>query len=256
MTTNLPTERADVTGQPVGPGMVGVPILPWMWAEAVGSLLQLQQELPPGSRLELIGGASSIAAKRNGIVETFLRDPKLEWLWFVDSDMTIPRGSFGRLWNHHLDVVSGLYVRRSPPFGLVLERLEGAPAEFQAGGLEPASMFGCGCLLVRRSVFERVPPPWFEHPRPGEGEDWYFCEKAKRAGIELWCDTGVQPGHLGVTAVDLAFATQWWQAEAAFVQLQAGTAPPRSERVVVEKGTDRRPLPSTPTHAFDGGSRG
>jgi len=42
--------------------------------------------------------------------------------------------------------------------------------------------------------------PYFVMPKSGT-EDMYFCYRAKRKGIEIWCDTDVFAGHVGYAPV-------------------------------------------------------
>lgn len=48
-----------------------------------------------------------------------------------------------------------------------------------------------GCVLVRREVFERVPPPWFmgvvSADRFVEDDEW-FCDAVRRARMPILCD--------------------------------------------------------------------
>lgn len=53
---------------------------------------------------------------------------------------------------------------------------------------------GGHCLLVHRSVFESLEPPWFSN-RKGY-EDRYFCEQAIAAGFEVYVDRSVVSGHV------------------------------------------------------------
>ena len=59
-----------------------------------------------------------------------------------------------------------------------------------------------GCLLIRMRVFDKIPKPWFSTRIEGEkiqGEDYYFCDRAREAGFEIWCDGDLsrEIGHIG-----------------------------------------------------------
>lgn len=73
--------------------------------------------------------------------------------------------------------------------------------QFPPGSMVECDVVGAGCLLVRTEVFERLKKPWFnwtigEDPHnPGLSEDFYFCEKAKKAGYKILVDTSCLCGH-------------------------------------------------------------
>ena len=59
---------------------------------------------------------------------------------------------------------------------------------------------GTGCLLIHRDVLKAIDPPWFKFQYTHDGtielsEDYYFCEKAKAAGFELFLDPNCVCGH-------------------------------------------------------------
>lgn len=70
-------------------------------------------------------------------------------------------------------------------------------------GLLPVYACGLAGMLIRRDVFEQIPPPWFELGRtnPEEiGEDVWFCEKLRRAGIPIVVDLDSVFGHFAPAA--------------------------------------------------------
>jgi hypothetical protein len=56
-------------------------------------------------------------------------------------------------------------------------------------------------MLVDTGVFKLIDMPWFFFKSLGGnafmGEDYWFCERAKEKGIEIWCDPTIAVGHLG-----------------------------------------------------------
>src|SRR2546427_747747 len=101
----------DWLGKKQPPGLVAMPALDWMWTQTAVALRGL--ELPPGSALTVLHGATAVAAKRNALVERFLAKPELAWLLFLDADMVFPSHTIRRLLNSNVDVVSGFFAYKS-----------------------------------------------------------------------------------------------------------------------------------------------
>lgn len=61
------------------------------------------------------------------------------------------------------------------------------------------SIYGFGCVMVKREVFETMEWPYFKDVfAPGRwviGEDTYFANKSAEAGFESWCIPEVQCEH-------------------------------------------------------------
>ena len=54
---------------------------------------------------------------------------------------------------------------------------------------------GLGCILIHRSVLEKVQFRW-DQSKPGF-DDMFFCRDAQLDGtFKLWADTGIRCGHL------------------------------------------------------------
>lgn len=143
------------------------------------------------------------------------------WLFFIDDDVIVPPNAFTALAAHRLDIVSGLYVRRSPPVGLpvmlreTIQEVSGKPVraaqhitDFTPGSLIEADLVGAGCLLIHRRVLERLWAPlegrlfrWMMEDHVPEGqrcsEDFWFNREARKAGFRIHVDTSVQCGHVG-----------------------------------------------------------
>lgn len=154
----------------------------------------------------LIGG--DWCSARNDLVKMMLKDGH-GWLWFMDDDHAFPPNLLERLLSHgDLDIVQPVCLIRRPPFSPVQfpARLDEdgryAPVALKdapTDGLIELEAGGCAGMLIRRRVFERIPPPWFEYL--DRSEDIVFCERAKAAGFRLWCDLGAKLGHITTATV-------------------------------------------------------
>lgn len=59
-----------------------------------------------------------------------------------------------------------------------------------------------GLMLVHRSVFERMEPPWFEYYDPSQSEDLLFCDRVnKELGEPIYGHMGVCSGHITNTPI-------------------------------------------------------
>jgi hypothetical protein len=198
-----------------------------MYTLSVQSLLQMfRDDLPPGSQFMVEDGLSTLPEKHNSLIRAFLGRRTLTHLLLLDSDMIFPPGMVPRLMGHAKDVVGVLYAKRLPPFEVVGGRCNSPDSAVRSlwpqvyplrpgEGLQRADLVGGGVQLVHRRVFETIPPPWFEMPpttinRGGHiTDDYYFCEKVRAAGFELWCDTDLEVGHMTVASITPQRAHHW-----------------------------------------------
>ena len=63
----------------------------------------------------------------------------------------------------------------------------------------PVKIYGFGCVMVKRNVFEKMEWPYFKDTfAPGKwviGEDIYFAKKSAETGFQSWCIPEVQCEH-------------------------------------------------------------
>lgn len=155
------------------------------------------------------------ATARNNIVTKFL-ESDADYLMMVDNDVTVPRDALLNLISDDVDVVSGYYVHRfkvnEPSNKTNLCKRGELNYSMQFTGDELAEMRergehlirihggGMGCILIRKSVFQRISYPYYKWRDYGNGamlsEDLHFCEQCKHEGIKIYADTRVQCGHM------------------------------------------------------------
>lgn len=186
----------------------------WIHADLVATLLQgLMTAGSRGVHLNLITGNRPVAHARNHAAGEFLRSDA-EWLVMVDHD-TVPVRNF-------IEIIPMMEADGKFIAGLPYPVMPGRDGAFPyphfglgwlndsggyrgLGNLPPDwstgyDFLGGGCLVVHRTVFEKVPQPYFkmvsndaqveilssEKGLVGRGEDQYFTYKAKEAGFGLW----------------------------------------------------------------------
>ena len=192
------------------------------WAYA-NLLLFSNEYCPPGMYVHPDHATNS--GQINARNELFSR-MQGDWLLQLDSDHDFEPDLAIRLLTlfeqHQLDVLCGFYCYKEAPYNPVLfqyaETNEGG--EFRGivdwGGTEPGTRkedikllpiaaAGAGCLLVRKSVFERIVKETgklpFSQPDGYKNnyDDFNFFEHCRRLGIKCWCAPHVEAAHLRIT---------------------------------------------------------
>lgn len=164
------------------------------------SLFQYSERL--GLDLVILNPRSSLigTGRQMGVDEALRRN--VDYILFIDSDMTFPHVALMRLLSLGKDIVGATYVRRYLPTSLVHTELEGEPVV--GDGVREVLRLPGGLLLIKASVFTNMQKPYFRCSYPGDGtevgEDYYFCDEARKAGYLVWLDAGLSRsvGHLGI----------------------------------------------------------
>jgi GT2 family glycosyltransferase len=147
-----------------------------------------------------------------------------QWLFFLDGDGTVPSDTIPRLMAHRLPIVSGMYHQRFPTWLPDKMEVQYLPAifneapgpdgkmqrvaltDFKPGSLIEVSYVPGGCLLIHRSVFERMLQAgikrFFEWTLTadtpstgGRSEDFEFVFRARQLGFKCFVDTSVIGVH-------------------------------------------------------------
>lgn len=124
-------------------------------------------------------------------------------IFFLDADMIFEPDYIQRLIDHNLDIVGANYSEKKLPLSSTIKingehvlMIDHPDKPFKVDGL------GSGFMLVKMSVFNKLKPPYFYAPM-GEDindfttEDYYFCQQAKKAGFDAWCDPSLKVRHMG-----------------------------------------------------------
>lgn len=179
--------------------MIGVPCGDRVHTQFMHSIWGLGRQYP-GKQGVILGHSSMIVNARNQIVEgcQAFTTPKVDYLLFLDSDMTFPPSTIQRLLKHDKDIVCATYRRRGPPYDLL-----GHGPKGEATGLVEMTHIPTGCLLIKMSVFDKFTKPYFrfeadEAAGMTHGEDFVFSRDARAKGFQLWCDLDLttEIGHL------------------------------------------------------------
>jgi GT2 family glycosyltransferase len=144
-------------------------------------------------------------AVRNSAVNYFLSQTKATHLFFLDDDVFLPPDAILRLLKHRAPIVSGLYYeRRQEHRPIIIDTPKGRDGKLRfyfryrrkppRNKLVACDIVPAGCLMIERSVFQRLQRPWF-HIDKHFGEDVYFSLCARKAGYKILVDTGVDCLH-------------------------------------------------------------
>lgn len=121
----------------------------------------------------------------------------------MDTDQIYQQDTISRLMGHKKQIVACLVYRRYPPFDPLMLRGELTKyqviTEWTPGELVEVDATGTGCIMYEMSVFRNMPPPWFHFRTSASGpvgEDIGFCWDLRRAGYQIYVDTGCVAGHL------------------------------------------------------------
>lgn len=195
---------------------IGVPSGDHVHADFSMALAAMTYFGRPNTGFALISGKSSIVTtSRNMIVNEALKATDkegnpLQWLLFLDSDMTFPADTLRRLMAHDKDIVGAIYCRRAgnhEPHGIPMDKA--VYGKRLTTGLIEMEKMPTGVLLIKLDVFRRMARPFFrifyqdadeQYPEGLTfGEDYNFSDQARALGYQLWCDVELshQVGHIG-----------------------------------------------------------
>lgn len=162
---------------------------------------------------------ANVATPRNEIVREFVASD-IDYLWFIDTDMVFEDDVLERLIEraHPVErpIVGALCfslqngMKARPTIYRVRgDRQVGVEYDYPVDKLYEVDATGTGCLLIHRSVFEKMDDnsayPWFRESSLGNtpiGEDITFCIRARALGFPIYVDTSIKVGHEKTFVVD------------------------------------------------------
>lgn len=134
-----------------------------------------------------------------------------DYVLWLDSDMVFPEDfherMFKTLTENNLDILSGIYYKRKPPYSpVIFDKMQLKGKIWNYSWLEdvPDSLFevgacGFGCVLLKTEVLMSVQLKhgYLFHPMQNGGEDVAFCVRARDCGYKIMCDPSIVCGHVG-----------------------------------------------------------
>lgn len=129
------------------------------------------------------------------ILAQYVLDMNFTHLLFIDSDMSFPHWMLSRLLERHEPVIGINAMSRRPPYRCTALTEPGVylRTDIDSKGLVKVYRTGFGVMWIAAEVFRKMPEPWFDFTWLPEkkcfmGEDYYFCEKVRQLGYDIWVD--------------------------------------------------------------------
>lgn len=162
-------------------------------------------EKPTGTPVMFVRGQSP-ARNRNIVIQKAI-ELDCTHVFFLDDDIAVPKDALMRLLEHkHLDVITGLYVKRNFPHEPIIfdEAYNDGKCKFHfledgENGLIPIVNCGLGLCLIKIEVFKALEEPWIrlgETEKDHWGDDIGFFNRVREKGFKLYCDLSVTAGHM------------------------------------------------------------
>lgn len=165
---------------------------------------------------------SLIQRARQTIFKRFL-ESDCDFLFFVDDDILLfSPDTINQLVEMNKDIVGGLYICKKPPYNPVYMPFEKQYHDFtQEKHPRLVRFVSTGCMLISKkaahamSISHKYPFDCYETTiTKGSGEnqieetlylseDWAFCDRASKAGFDIWINPKPILGHLGSYAFSI-----------------------------------------------------
>ena len=148
--------------------------------------------------IDIVNSPMPLEHVRNLQVKRFLSSDA-EFLFLVDSDCVPKPNTLKQLLDFDLPFISAPHptIKGNETGVMIMDKVDEGYRQHRPfdKGLEECDAVGCAGMMIRRDVFEQVEKPYFKfiYDKEGQlvkGEDFYFCDKLKEAGIKIYayCD--------------------------------------------------------------------
>jgi hypothetical protein len=134
-------------------------------------------------------------------------DGQFTHIFLVDADMSFPGDTLDRLVAQQKDVIGAAYNFRGFPIHSVVKLLKEDGGCYSPEKITATETFACfaigsGCKLITTNALAHIPRPWFALDFDRDGmlsvsDDVWFCQQARRVGIQTFCDPTIEAGHIG-----------------------------------------------------------
>jgi len=159
-----------------------------------------------GIDTHVIYDASSILLNQRENLANQAVEINADYMLWLDSDMLFPSTTAMRMMGHNKNVVAANYMKRSVPLNSVAYESRGDWDNWLPLMSEEALVsvegVGMGCMMIKTEILKEIEKPWFAFEykdNSWHGEDFYFQEKLRNAGHEIFIDMNLsnQIRHVG-----------------------------------------------------------
>ena len=182
---------------------ISIPTTGSVRAETMEWTLRAFVDLAPDVEVQIVNDNVPLEGARNIQAQRFLAS-KCSHLFLLDADCVPQQGTIQRLLAYDLPIVSAPHPTRKGAERVLMALVaheDGYKEHLPRLGLQMVDAVGGSGLLIERSVFEKLPRPWFRCLYDDDGvlhraEDFYFCERAKEGGYDIWADYALVQEHI------------------------------------------------------------
>ena len=150
--------------------------------------------------------AKPITNNRNTIVQKFLATD-CDYLMMIDDDI-VPPANILNLADFNVDIITPLMFVKQKGMLIPLFLTRNKDGIYDAAdylnkvGLQEVDATGTGCIIIKREVLENIKHP-FENVYDEDGiktlgNDFYFCQRAKKLGYKIWVHLDYVASHHSV----------------------------------------------------------
>ncbi len=188
--------------------MIAMPTRLYVEMETFKSIYDL--EIPQGYSVDFqYSFGYNVAQVRNKLCDIAITE-KYDYVFWVDSDIVLPKNALKKLLSHNENIVAGWYrqkiVEEIIPEVFLSNDGNGTKRaklkEIQNKGVIEVGGIGFGCVLSKVNVLKKIGYPQFEYFNALDhsntiSEDSDFCTKAIKNGYKIKLDTSLCCNHIG-----------------------------------------------------------
>ena len=187
--------------------LIAIPSFDTMRVEFVRSLMGLCEKLHSDGvwfEVKILDGTLVYIA-RDRLAKHAVNNGFTEILW-LDADMVFAPEIYEDLTVHGKDMVCGTFISRHSPYVSCIFNVLYPPERVTDFGSDLFRVAGCGfaCVWMKAQIAKDVMLNTNGKcflPDEKLGEDLAFCQRARAAGYEIWCDPTVRIGHVGSVTI-------------------------------------------------------